>query len=43
MKAYYVECTAQKTRREAEVKVKKEAKRRKIVEKEEKKKMLEYI
>ena len=39
----HVECAAQKARREAEAKIKEEAERRRIAEKEEKKKTLEYI
>ena len=43
VEACCVEHVAQKARREAEAKAKKEAKRRRIAEKEEKKKTLEYI
>ena len=41
--AYYVEHVAQKVRREVEAKVRKEAKKQRLVEEEKKKKQLEYL
>ena len=43
MKAYYVECVAQKARQEVETKIREEAKKQKLVEEEKKKKQLEYL
>ena len=40
---HHVECMAQKARREAEAKVKEEAKRQGLVEEKKKKKWLEYL
>ena len=41
--ACYVECVAQKARKAAEAKARKEAKKQRITEEEEKKKQIEYI
>ena len=43
MEAYHIEHVAQKARREIEAKAREKAKKRRIAEKEKKKKMLEYI
>jgi len=41
--AHCTKYTAQKARKEAEAKIRKEAKKQKIAEKEEKKKQMEYL
>ena len=43
MKVHHIEYAAQKARREANTKAKEEAEKRRIIEKEKKKKILEYI
>ena len=43
VEAHCVKCVVQKTRREVEAKAKEEAKRQRLVKKEEKRKKLKYV